>query len=217
MKTRGKIGKTTQQEDTKTVPSDPDAMSTSKAINLTSERSEQPAEIRKESLSPVLNLPNVRPPNHDDITVRGYVNGTLRLLKSPVVSMPEVNAAIEDLKSLIEEKWQQHLQTREKSRYYYQKFAERQSDLAQYYFEDSQYYTAINQNVKKNCDDKLDLHGLCRPAALRGLQEFFEFKEEEFLNAGIPKMRLLIITGRGNHSRNGIPVLHYKVGKYLRE
>ncbi|CAL8119288.1 unnamed protein product [Orchesella dallaii] len=94
MKTRGKIGKTTQQEDKKTVPSDPDAMSTSKAINLSSERSEQPAEIRKESLSPATNLPNVRPPNHDDITVRGYVNGTLKLLKSPVVSMPEVNATV---------------------------------------------------------------------------------------------------------------------------
>ncbi|CAL8132027.1 unnamed protein product [Orchesella dallaii] len=100
MKTRGKIGgqrkraKTAQQEDKNTVPSDPDAMSTSKAINLTSKRSEQPAEIRKESLSPATNIPNVRPPNHDDITVRGYVNGTLRLLKSPVVSMPEVNSTV---------------------------------------------------------------------------------------------------------------------------
>ncbi|CAL8132023.1 unnamed protein product [Orchesella dallaii] len=100
MKTRGKIGgqqkraKTTQQEDKNTVPSDPDAMTTSKAINLTSERSEQPAEIRKESLSPATNLANVRPPCNGDITVRGYVNGTRRRLTSPLVSMPEVNTAV---------------------------------------------------------------------------------------------------------------------------
>ncbi|CAL8134978.1 unnamed protein product [Orchesella dallaii] len=139
---------------------------------------------------------------------------------------------IEDLKSLIGEKWQQHLQAREKSRYYYQKFvserdprigavyysdAERLSNLAHYYFEESQYYTAINQNVNQNCDNNLDLHGLCRPAALRVLQEFLEFKEEEFLTARIRKMRLLIITGQGKHSRNSIPVLHPEVGKYLNE
>ncbi|CAL8081817.1 unnamed protein product [Orchesella dallaii] len=93
--------------------------------------------------------------------------------------------------------------------------AKKISDSMKRLSEELQYYKAITQNAKHKNDQILDLHGLKVNGAMRVLKEFLQFKEEEFLNIGVPKMILLIITGQGKHSRNGCPVLQPAVKNFL--
>ncbi|GFR89581.1 NEDD4-binding protein [Elysia marginata] len=61
-------------------------------------------------------------------------------------------------------------------------------------------------------DTTIDLHGLYRPKALAEVRDFLDRKERKYR---IQTRYVFIITGRGNHSKDGKPVLKPAVEEFL--